>query len=171
MKPILYIMCGLAFSGKSTLTKEITRHTGAILVSQDSIWFEKLEETKTIGKKPTYLSVLDISKTKIRKALMSGKSAIFDNTNAGFNHREEFRQIANECGAKSVVVYLNVSNEELQKRWETNKITRDRHGVNENEIQTVRSHFEAPTQTENLIEFMPTDNVTDWLNRLSSLSV
>jgi len=167
MKPTLYIMCGLGFSGKSTLAKAIATHTGATLVSQDAIWFEKLEEAKTAGQKPTYLSVLEISKAKIREALQSGKSAIFDNTNAGFNHREEFRQIANECGATAVVVYLNVSNEELLRRQEANRVTKDRHDVQEKDLQKVRDHFEAPTAEENFIQFLPNENVTDWLtNRI-----
>ncbi|MDP2651060.1 MAG: ATP-binding protein [bacterium] len=165
MKPILYIMCGLAFSGKSTLAKAIAKHTGATLISQDAIWFEKLEEEKTTGNKPTYNAVLNISRRKICEALALGRSAVFDNTNAGFNHREEFRQIANECGAKSFVVYLNVSDEELLRRQNANRITKERHDPQEKDIQTVRDHFEAPTQDEKVLEFLPNEDVTNWLRR------
>src|SRR3990167_7901222 len=44
MVKILYIMCGVGFSGKSTLAKQIAEHTGAVLVSQDALFFEKEKE-------------------------------------------------------------------------------------------------------------------------------
>jgi predicted kinase len=166
----LYIMCGQAFSGKSTLAKEIARYADATLVSQNSIWFEKEEEAKVSGQQPDYHAVLEISKQRIRESLKLGKSAVFDNTNAGFNHREDFRQIANECSAKAVVVYLNTSDEELNKRQEANKITKERHDPNEEEIQKVRDRFEAPTPDENVKTYLPNENLSEWLKKEINLS-
>ena len=158
-------MCGQAFSGKSTLAKEIAKYANATLVSQDAIWFEKEKESKISGYMPDYHEVLEISKQKIRESLKLGKSAVFDNTNAGFNHREEFRQIANECGAESVVVYLDTSNEELKRRQEANKITMERHDPDEEEIQKVRDRFEAPTSNEKVIVYLPDEDVSAWLKK------
>lgn len=170
MKPILYIMCGQAFSGKSTLAKEIAKYINSTLVSQDSIWFEKEEEAKSLDQKPDYYAVLEISKQKIREALKLGRSAVFDNTNAGFNHREEFRQIANECEANTIVVYLNITDEELMKRRESNRITKERHEVNEEEIKKVRDRFEIPTSNENVIVYLPDQSISDWLKKSIKLS-
>ena len=167
---ILYIMCGQAFSGKSTLAKEIAKYAGATLVSQDAIRFEKEKEVKLLGQKPDYHEVLEISKQKIQEALRRGVSAVFDNTNAGFKHREEFRQIANECKARSVVVYLNTSDEELKKRQEANRITKERHDVNEEELQKVRDRFEAPTSNENVLVYFPNEDIPEWLQRSIKLS-
>ncbi len=165
MKPVLYIMCGQAFSGKSTLAKEIAKFASATLISQDAIWFEKEEEAKTLVQKPDYHAVLEISKQKVRKALRLGTSTVFDNTNAGFKHREEFRQIANECDAESVVVYLNTSAKELAKRQENNRITKERHDVNEEDLQKVRDKFQVPTSKENVLSYLPNENVSDWLKK------
>ncbi len=44
--PKLYIMSGVGFSGKSTLAKKIAEYTGATLVSQDGLFFEKEKEWK-----------------------------------------------------------------------------------------------------------------------------
>lgn len=164
--PTLYIMCGQAFSGKSTLAKDIARYTNANLVSQDSIWFEKEEEAKLSGQKPDYHVVLEISKQKIREALKDAKSVVFDNTNASFHHREEFRQIANEYEAKAVVVYLNTNENELKKRQEFNKITMVRHDVKEEEIQKVRDRFEVPTYDENVLMFKPEDSLELFLEKV-----
>lgn len=164
--PTLYIMCGQAFSGKSTLAKEIAKYAGAILVSQDAIWFEKEEEAKVSGHMPDYHVVLEISKQKIREALKQDRSAVFDNTNAGFNHREEFRQIANECGAEAVVVYLNTNDEELNKRQDANRVTKERHEVNDEEIQKVRDRFEVPSSNENVIVFKPEDSLELFLEKI-----
>ena len=37
----LYIMCGLAFSGKSTLARKIAEHTKSKLIAFDKLWVEK----------------------------------------------------------------------------------------------------------------------------------
>ncbi len=158
-------MCGQAFSGKSTLAKEIAKYADAMLVSQDAIWFKKEEESKLSGQMPDYHAVLELSKQKIREALKSGKSAVFDNTNAGFNHREEFRQVANECDAENVVVYLKTSNEELNRRQEANRITKERHDPDEEEIQKVRDRFEAPTSDENVLVYIPNEDMSEWLKK------
>ena len=39
--PKLYIMCGLAFSGKSTLARKIAEHTNSKLIAFDKLWVEK----------------------------------------------------------------------------------------------------------------------------------
>ncbi len=168
MQPTLYIMCGLAFSGKSTLAKVVAKHTGATLVGQDAIWFEQLEQAKQTGKEPTYLSVLGLSKSKVAEALAQGQSVVFDNTNAGRSHRKEFRQIAKEHNAKAIIVYANTSDDEIKSRQEANKVTKHRHDPSESDMQTVRDHFEPPTQAENVVEYLPSDNLADWLKNLPS---
>lgn len=40
----LYIMCGLAFSGKSTLARKIAEHTGSKRIAFDELWVEKDKE-------------------------------------------------------------------------------------------------------------------------------
>ncbi|HEU0080502.1 MAG TPA: ATP-binding protein [Candidatus Paceibacterota bacterium] len=161
----LYIMCGQAFSGKSTLAKEIARYAGAALVSQDAIWFEKEGEAKLSGQKPDYHHVLEISRQRIREALKQGRSAVFDNTNAGFKHREELRQIAHRFGAEAAVVYLNTSDEELNRRQGANRVTKERHDVNEEELKKVRDRFEVPSPNESVLTYLPGENVSDWLKK------
>jgi predicted kinase len=157
----LYIMCGQAFSGKSTLAKEIAKYSGATLVSLDTIRFEK--EAELLGQKADYREVLETSKQKIQEALKNGRSVVFDNTNAGFKHREEFRQVANECGARAVIVYLNTSDKELHRRQEANRITKERHEVNQEDIKKVRDRFEVPSSNENVLVYLPGESVSDWL--------
>jgi len=45
----LYIMCGLAFSGKSTLAIKIAAHTGSEIVAFDKLWMEE-EKVKAVPK-------------------------------------------------------------------------------------------------------------------------
>lgn len=40
----LYIMCGLAFSGKSTLARKIAERTGSRLIAFDKLWVKKEKE-------------------------------------------------------------------------------------------------------------------------------
>ena len=40
----LYIMCGVGFSGKSTLAKKISEYIGATLINQDDLYFENYKK-------------------------------------------------------------------------------------------------------------------------------
>src|SRR3989344_6324144 len=114
-RPILYIMCVVGFSGKSTLAKRIAEHTGAVLVSQDALFFEKEKELNLDqDSDEQWRMLLDMCLDKIRENLKEGKSVVFDNTNTKFEHREELREAAKSVGAETKVIFLDTP-VEIQK--------------------------------------------------------
>src|SRR5690242_5159424 len=99
----LYIMCGLAFSGKSTLARKIAEHIPADLISFDKLWVEKDKE-KTITKNAEgWRYIRNLAQDKILVLLKSGKSVVYDDNNPRKEHREELRKIAKEAGVKATV--------------------------------------------------------------------
>lgn len=165
----LYIMCGLAFSGKSTLSKRITEYTHSELVGYDAVFHEKKPELDlNMDKVDEWKSLTKVVQEKIRESLNKNISVVYDNTNARYEHREALRTIAKECGVNSVVVYVNTPLSVIREREQRNKSTMERHKVKEEDFNNVLDQFQKPQAGENVIEYTPEMALDEWLESLPS---
>ena len=55
----IYIMCGLAFSGKSTLARKIAERTGNTLIAFDKVWVQKDKEKSVPKNEEGWRYILD----------------------------------------------------------------------------------------------------------------
>ena len=79
MAKTLYIMCGLGFSGKSTLAKKISEYKNAALVGQDAIYFEKEKELDpTLTSAQEWELIWNIAIERVISELEKGKSVVYD---------------------------------------------------------------------------------------------
>ena len=167
-KPKLYIMCGLAFSGKTTLASKIASHTNSVLISFDTLWAES--EKKNLIREPNdgWKYIRKLAQGQIIKTLSSGRSAVYDDTNVRFEHREEIRVVVSKIGIKTVLVYLETPIKIILQREAENKITRGRHEVDSINFKNAIDQFQAPTDGESFISFRPGDNIDNWLQYLEN---
>src|SRR3972149_11800341 len=133
----LYIMCGLAFSGKSTLAKKIAEYTDSKLISFDKLWVNKNKEHPVPKGAKGWKFIRKVSQGKITKALKSGFSVVYDENNIRFEHREELRNVARKFGVTAMVVYLNTPLELIKEREAINKTTQQRHEVESENFNAV----------------------------------
>ena len=148
-------MCGLAFSGKSTLARKIADYTDSKLVSFDKLWVEKQKEIPTPKNVKGWRYIRDIAKTEISTSLQSGQSVVFDDTNPRREHRDEFRIIATKMKVACHVIYLNTPFAVIKTRQEMNKIEHNRHEVEPVDFDKVINDLEIPTADENTLIFTP----------------
>ena len=164
--PKLYIMCGLAFSGKSTLARKIAEHTKSKLIAFDKLWVEKDKDQPVPKGAEGWRFIRKVGQDEVAKAIQEGNSVVYDDNNVRFEHREELREIARRLGAKDIVIYLNTPLELIREREAANRITGDRHEVEPVNFQTVLEQLEPPMPNENVLEFKPNTNVEEFLNKL-----
>ena len=163
MPPTLYILSGLAFSGKSTLAKRLAEHVDAELVSFDPLWVEN--ESKIPDLKEGWQFIRELAKEKILSYLQSGRSVVFDDTNPRREHREEFVKLTVQVGAKSLVVFVDTPISVIRERMKANLKDPQRHDVSEEKFQNNVRQLESPGEDENYLVFLPTDSVEDWLKK------
>lgn len=164
---ILYIMCGVGFSGKSTLAKKISEYKQAALVSQDAIYFEKEKELDpALSSDQEWELIWNIAIERIVEYLKQGKSVVYDSTNTRREHRDRFRNIALENGVKAIVVFLDTPDEVLLARQMKNKETKERHDVKQEYLDQARAEMEIPQSDENPLIFNPECDLAEWLHRL-----
>lgn len=162
----LYIMCGLAFSGKSTLSRKITDHLGARRIAFDELWIEKEKEGVILQEDEGWKYIRKVGLDEIAKTLDEGISVVYDDNNPKFEHREEVRKIAKKVGAKDLVIYLNTPMETIQARENINKNTGERHEVETVNFQKVTKDLEVPTSNEKFVEFTPETNIQTFLQNI-----
>ena len=161
----LFIMCGVGFSGKSMLAKKIAEHTGAVLVSQDALFFEKEKELNLDqDSDEQWRMLLDMCLERIRENLNAGRSVVFDNTNTKFEHREELRQVAESVGADTKVIFLDTPIEVQKERRNKNLETSERHDVKQEYLDQAIQELEVPTEKENVLVFKPDTDMEEFLN-------
>lgn len=162
-----FIMCGVAFSGKSTLARAVADATHSDLVAFDELWVEKDREHPISKDAKGWRFVRDVAIGQIREKLLGGTSVVYDETNVRFEHREELRRVAKETGARAVVIYLNTSLQVIQLREQENKTSHQRHEVEPENVQAVQEQLEPPTREEGVLVFTPDTNRKDFLKKLN----
>ncbi len=162
----LYIMCGLAFSGKSTLARKIAEHTGSRLIAFDKLWVEKEKEQPITKGDEGWRFIRKVAQDEIANTLKEGQSVVYDDNNVRLEHREEVRLIARNLGANPVVIYLNTPMELIKEREQVNKSTGERHEVDPENFQKVIDQLEMPTSKENVLEFTPNTDIERFLGEL-----
>lgn len=154
-------MCGLPFSGKTTLSKLISKYDKAQRVSFDELWI-KLEKSDPnfpqSGGVDGWKYVCTKAEKQIEILLKKGRDVVYDNLNGRKEHRDRIKTIADKCGAQSIVVYLNTSAQEIQKRESENIRIQARHSVQ-------YKNFRNAQEDEYFIIYNPKTPIDSWLQQ------
>ena len=162
----LYIMCGLAFSGKSTLGRKIAEYYSADLVSFDKLWVEKDKEKPVPKNAEGWRYIRDVAQERVLAHLKAGKSVVYDDNNPRKEHREELKKVAKEAGVTAVVIYLDTPLDIIRAREKANRASQDRHDVEPENFEKVLKDMEVPTTDEDVIIFTPEMNMGDFIKKL-----
>ena len=158
-------MCGISFSGKSTLAAAIARKHQYLLVSLDEI-----NQERGIGFGGDGIAVEEWERThkiaagKLEEYMRTGRSIILDDTNCFRWLRDRVRSVAAGNGYRTVIIYLDIPLQTLQERMLKNKTTHERRGIKEPIFTELASRFEVPGSDEEVLVFAPGDTVEDWIS-------
>jgi len=165
--PTLYILCGLPFSGKSSLGKAIAAHTGSVVVSFDALYDEHAEELgRTLETLGVWQAIRELAGERIGELLGRGVSVVYDNTNFRVEHREAIRAVAEGVGARAVLIYVDTPLEVIAARRAANARTRERGDIPDAALAYVRGVWQGPGESEGALVYRPEMELAGWLGRL-----
>lgn len=169
----LFILCGEAFAGKSTLSKKISEQFNAKIVGRDEIYFAidnilALENTPEEDDAILWKNMWPLVIQGVKNQLKLGNSVVVDDNCIYFKERELLRSVANDIGVKSFLIYLDVSIETLKERKANNKITKNRHDVPSEWLVEDSALFERPTNDEDHITYYETMNYDELIKILKN---
>lgn len=158
MKPTLYLLIGYPGSGKTTVSKLIEEHTGAVHLWADHIRNEMFPNP-THSKEESLQLYAHINKVA-QQTLHEGISVIFDTNFNYLKDRQYMRQIATREGAQTVTIWITTPKEVAKKRAvniDPDSLHRVFGSMPEEAFEGISSKLEPPTEDEKVIKIDGTD--------------
>lgn len=162
----MFLMCGVTFSGKTTVAKRIASEFGCDYLSLDDINEERdlwaghgipVEEwERTHG----------IALMRLSDRLDKGVCVVVDDTNNLRWLRDRFRAAAGEDGHEVVLVYVVAPIEDIRKRMAHAERTGERRLVADEVFEEHVASFEEPTSDESPIVYRSGEDVNELLTAL-----
>ena len=159
----LYILCGLPYSGKTTLRKELVKKLHFDYVSVDEIMKERNMWREGHPTQDDWNEAYSIAYEQIKHLLKQNRNVIFDNANLTTQERGVAKQIAQSLEVQSMLIYIKTSMEEIMKRRKENEITKLRGHLEDNLLKSAIDKFEEPTVEENPIIYNAQMNLDEWI--------
>ncbi|WP_114854252.1 ATP-binding protein [Brachybacterium sp. YJGR34] len=147
----LTLMCGLSFSGKSTLAARLAEALPARVVSLDLLNEERgldggqgipLEEWATTNR---------MAHERGHELLEAGHHVVVDDTGSPRFIREGWRDVAERSGVPFALVWVQISAALQDERVRATRRSLDRHDVTDAVLREHRATFEPPTDEDALI--------------------
>jgi predicted kinase len=160
--PTLIAMCGLSFSGKTTLAGAISEATGAPVVSYDELYASVDRDPSVTGLDEWWL-ITDLVCDQARSHLAAGRSVVVDNLNEQRVDRDRLRDVAVAEGAEVLVVHVEAPLEVIAQRRAENEVARARGTTTDEQFEFVRSRFEPPDDSERVVRYRLGDDLGRWL--------
>ena len=159
----VYAMCGVAFSGKSTLARRIADELCISLISLDAINHERgLRGGEGISI-AQWEETSAIAMDRLRQCLREGKSTVVDDTFSRRFLRDRCKAVALEFGAEFTIVFVDTPNEEIRSRRVANSLRPTRHHVGDSVLEEHFKTFQFPTPDEPVVRVAEGFDLKSWL--------
>jgi predicted kinase len=161
----LYLLCGMAFSGKTTLAAVLSRHLQAEVVSLDDVNASRGLHGGVGAPDAEWARTHQEALRRVAAALKAGRSVIVDDTNCFRFLRDSYRAVATPRGIETTVIYLDRPLSLIRERVRQNDRVRTRPQVLESVLLDLAHKFEPPTPDEQVLLF-PADVTPEvWTSR------
>lgn len=164
--PRVYILCGLAFSGKTTLAKALVQRLDLARVSIDEI-----NSVRGVGLDNAWISPEDWDLTyaesyrQLDEYLRTGRSVLYDAGNFNRAERDKARAIAARSGSGSLVLYVTTPEPIARERWQRNRLTHERNDIRDDYFEIGVQMFEPPTAAEDVLLYSNEQDVDAWIEQ------
>jgi predicted kinase len=162
--PTLYILCGLPFSGKTTLAQAITQKRDLAYVNIDHV---KADEGYFVSDDQVpdadWPGIYDVVHASLLLPLRLGRDVLYDASNLTRKERDDMRDLATKRAFAARVIYVAVPEATARARWQANKQTGERFDLPASVFEEALTLFEEPARDEDVIVYAPTQDVAKWI--------
>jgi predicted kinase len=159
---ILYIITGLPYAGKTTLTNELVRRFGFTVASVDEVLEEENYNVEQMTLEDWGYAYSEAFE-RLKRYLAAGKAVIFDGGTLKMSERQALRDIAEMMKVKCKLIYVNTPKEEIHRRWLENQTTKAREHLEAQTMNVAYNMFEEPQASEHPILYNQHMNLEDWV--------
>lgn len=165
--PLLFAMCGIPFSGKTTVARELSDRCGLALVSVDAIVCELgIDLGPDAVEHRGWARAMAEGFDRTRRLLAKGTSVVYDHANHSRRNRERCRRVASQNGATFRLVWADTPVEEARRRLLANRARPRRTDVPDASFGEIVVEFEPPLDEPDVIRVTPGMTIDDLVGAL-----
>ncbi|GAB3744377.1 P-loop nucleotide/nucleoside kinase family protein [Microlunatus parietis] len=144
----IVLLCGRAFSGKSTVAGQLANGLPGMIISLDAINAERGLWGGDGIPIAEWARTLDLAHDRVTEAVGDGTTVIIDDTSSPAFLRDRWRERAAALAVPLVLVYVEVDEATLRERVQRNRADRRRGDVTDAVLAEHLASFEPPTEAE-----------------------
>ncbi|WP_134115295.1 AAA family ATPase [Kribbella kalugense] len=148
---VLTLMCGLSFSGKSTVARELAGRLDAELISLDAINLERGLDGGQGIPVDEWAKTNRIAHGRATTLLRAGRHVVIDDTGSPRFIRDEWRAAASRAGTAFALVWVQIDPELQRERVRANRSDLSRHDVVDAVLAEHTAGFENPIDEDPII--------------------
>lgn len=167
----LYVLCGLPFSGKTTLARALARQLQIEHIEVDAVHQERgvFAAGRPLGPQDWRAAYLR-SLRRAARALRQGRSVIFDATSHRRAQREQLQRLAQANGATMTIIFLDLPHTEINRRRAANLHAPQRLAIPDAEFYRVAEQFEPPQPIDGVVvRYTAQQSFETWIAQLLSV--
>ena len=145
---MLTLLCGLSFSGKSTLAVGLADELDATVIGLDAINAERGLDGGQGIPGDEWARTNEIAHKRAETALRQGRQVIVDDTGSPRFVRDNWRATARSAGAEFSLIWVQIDRELQMDRVRSNRSSQLRPDVIDDVLDEHRASFEEPTPDE-----------------------
>lgn len=166
-QPLLYLLCGLSFAGKSTLARLLAAPLNATIVEADRYIASVEAELPGASKIESWREIQKRARREVETLLTSGKSVIFDDLMVDPNDRDEMAQLARRSGAKATIpLFLDTPVETVRARQREKSSRQEKLSQWEDHTQLLLSQL-VPPPKESAVYVAPGYKLSEILDQIA----
>lgn len=163
----LYIFCGIPFSGKTTIAKQIADQLGYKRIDLDDVKFELFGQDVKDSEinQESWDKVYQEMYRRIEVYLSKGETVLHDTGNFTKHERDLVKKIADKLGIDTVTVFINTSEATAKERLLQNRQSNNRFDVSDEDFESTVDEMEPPTEAEKHIVYSSGEPLDQWIDK------
>jgi predicted kinase len=167
--PVLIVVCGLSFAGKTTLATAIARRCAYEQVDVDDTkvrLFGVTFEENSLDQE-AWNRIYEETDREIQAHLAEHKSVVDASRNFKRRERDRARALAHRSGARVIVVYVDTPERVARQRMLANRCRPTRVDWGDASFEQVVLAMQPPAHDEDPVIFHYEDNIETWITEHS----
>ena len=160
-------MCGIAFSGKTTVAKRLSEALGCAYVSLDDINAERGLHGGEGVAVDEWEKSHSVATERMKQLMAHSEDIVLDDTSCFRWLRDRYKGLADENGYLAELVYLDVRLQDVQARMARNSLTASRRPIEAKIFAEHVRRFEAPQVDEAATVLRDSEEISRWIESKS----
>ena len=163
VRPTLVILCGLPFSGKSTLARLLVAQFGWTHVALDEVMGTLGLWQQASISQVQWDHAHQTAYQQVYALVRNGCSVVYDATNHTRQQRDELRQGVAALDVCVCCVPVTTPIETVRQRVQANRQLPQRGDVSDEELEYVVTHYEPPLDDELVVPYTLSTPLATWI--------